>query len=46
MDGDDGGVVPVVCMEYTRVGIANAEAEVSEGTFEVSYHFRPACLSP
>ena len=46
MDGDDGWMVPVACMKYTGVCIANTEAKVSEGTFEHVIQLMPSLFEP
>ena len=46
MDGNDGWMVPVTCMEYTRVCVTNAKAKVSEGTFERVVPLSPGLFEP
>ena len=46
MDGNDGWMVVVACMEYSGVCIANAETKVSEGTFERVVPLSPGLLEP
>ena len=46
MDGNDGQMVAVACMEYSRVCITNAETKVSEGTFEHVIPLLPSLLEP
>ena len=46
MDSNDGWMVPVACMEYTGVCVANVKAKVSEGTFERVVPLSPGLFEP
>ena len=46
MNGNDGQMVVIACMEYSRVCIANTETEVSKGTFERVVPLSPGLLEP